>query len=114
MKPDFSTEALKTAVKVVNELKFSEAAEDKYGWLPNPKWELDSYSNSYSDEDPYYLLKIRFESFRLQKGDIEEIVEFLEGLDEVSDYDHYFSHDTPFIITLEIPAEQDEGDAVSE
>lgn len=113
MKPDLSTEALETAVKVVNELKFSEAAEGKYGWFANPKWELDSYSKSYSDEDPYYLLKLRFEGFRLQRGDIDEIVEFLEGLDEVRNHDHYFSHDTPFIITLEIPAEQEEGDTES-
>jgi len=110
VRPDLSTEALETAVKVVNELKFSEAAEDKYGWLANPKWELEGYSKSYSDEDPYYLLKLRFENYRLQRGDIEEIVEFLGGLDEFRDYDHYFSHDTPFIITLEIPAESEEGE----
>lgn len=112
MRPDLSTEALETAVKIVNELKFSNDSEDKYGWLANPKWELDSYSNSYSEDDPYYLLKLRFESFRLQGGDIEEIVEFLDEFKEVKNHDHYFSHDTPFIITLEIPGESEgEGDA---
>ncbi|WP_157573575.1 hypothetical protein [Haloplanus natans] len=105
---------METAIKIVNELKFSEDAEDKYGWLANPKWELKGFSKSYSDEDPYYSLKLRFESFRLQRGDIEEIVEFLDEFKQVKNHDHYFSHDTPFIITLEIPAETEEngeGDA---
>lgn len=104
MKPDLSADALKVAVQVVNELCYADHDDDPYGWLGSPTWELNSWSGGISDKEPYYSIKIRFESWRLQRENIENILSYLESVDGIKHHDCYFGHDQPFMVTVELPA----------
>lgn len=116
MKPDLSADALKVAVQVVNELCHADHDDYPYGWLGIPTWELNSRGGGISDREPYYSIKIRFESWRLQRENIENILSYLETVDGIKHHDCYFSDDQPFTVTVELPAEesgqvsQEEGD----
>lgn len=109
MKPDLSAESLAVAVDVVNELCYSDYDDYPYGWLGSPTWEMSSRSGgTRGDGEPYYSVKIRFESWRLQRENIGNIVDYLESVEEIKHHDYYFNDDQPFCIILEVPARDQE------
>lgn len=109
MKPDLDAESLSVAVEVVNELCYSDQDGYPYGWLGEPTWKMHRRSGSLRDGDPYFSIKIRFESWRLERENIGNIMDYLESVDGIKNFDYYFSHEQPFSITIEVPV-VDEGD----
>lgn len=92
---------LKTALQIFNKLK---AEDNDFGWIGDVTWEFSSFHSN-----DYLTLKIKIESWKMKREELEAFEEYVESLDPVIDLDIYLSDNSPLLFIVKIPEEEAKG-----